>query len=59
MKSMLQKTAVAGLLLVAAAGVGAALGGQQKDTLGHQDTPLQANGKWHVHDRPAPAAPRD
>ena len=56
MKRLLQKTAAAGALLVVGAGVGAALGGQQKDTLGHQDTPLQANGKWHVHDglRPQP-----
>ena len=56
MKFALQQTAVVGLLLVVGAGVGAAFAGQQQDTLGHQDTPLQANGKWHVHDglRPQP-----
>ena len=54
-----------GLLLAvgAASGVALTARAQQqtpptppKDTLGYQDTPLQANGKWHVHDglRPQP-----
>ena len=46
-----------GLLLgVGAIGGAAFAHAQQQDTLGHQDTPLQANGKWHVHDglRPQP-----
>lgn len=52
-----------GLLLAVGAGGGAALTARAqqqqtppKDTLGYQDTPLQANGKWHVHDglRPQP-----
>ena len=58
MKSTLRRLGGVGLLLVVGAGIGAALNAraQQQDHLGYQDTPMQANGKWHVHDgnRPQP-----
>ena len=43
-----------GVLLAAAAAMG--LGMQQEPT-GYQDTPMQPNGKWHIHDGTRPQPP--
>ena len=57
MKFTVQKTILAGLVLVAGVGIGVTLKAQNQDEhLGYQDTPLIPGMKWHVHDglRPQP-----
>lgn len=51
-RSGLLRLATAATLVAAAAIVGA----QQQQKLGYDDTPMQPNGKWHIHDgaRPQP-----
>ena len=43
-------------VVIACVLAGAVLGAQQPTPTGYQDTPLQPNGKWHIHDgkRPQP-----
>jgi 3-keto-disaccharide hydrolase len=45
------------LVVVALAAVSVSLRGQQQPVLGYDDTPMQPNGKWHIHDikRPHPS----
>jgi hypothetical protein len=50
----MKSTVVAGTILVA---VCAALIAQQNPNLGYTDTPMQPDGKWHIHD-PARPHPR-
>ena len=54
MKSLLNPTWLVAVALVAVVGRG--VDGQQKPVLGYDDTPMQPDGKWRVHDikRPHP-----
>src|SRR5438876_896019 len=49
---------VGGALVVVALGaMSVSLVGQQPPVLGYDDTPMQPNGKWHVHDPKRPRPP--
>src|SRR5919108_6302816 len=45
------------LIVVALAALSVSAGGQQPPVLGYDDTPMQPNGKWHVHDPKRPHPP--
>jgi len=45
------------LIVVALAVLSVSLVGQQQPILGYDDTPMQPNGKWHIHDGKRPQPP--